>query len=263
MKKIVKYLIPLIISFLVLCFGVFLYFSCAPENTLISSEIIKVSKSTQRATTNYPWVYKTTCYITLNLYATEDLSDETITINVQYTTTNGYAEYGSFNVNGLKEGKNLIQDKIFGSFEGNSREQKVQKVTALAYKLSSEEESHPILAYQTSTFGRSISYLIFAGGGISVAVFGVLIAYELVSPVKNPERKVFKVAVTTQPDPDEEEKKKAEREIEKLKLENEQLKLQKEILEKHNKKVKCEHCGMESSAKNDICPGCKAPLKQK
>ena len=262
MKRIIKYLVPLIASFVVLCLGVFLYFYCAPQNGKITNEIIKYNHSTQYLSTNFPFTFKTTCKITLNLFSDEDI-DDNLTVVVTYKTSKGTTEVGDFTVMGLKKGTNLVKDKIYGSFEGTDRKQSVQEIVQLeGYFDSNPEERFIISAKQNSTFGRSASYLIFAGAGISLAVFGVLIAYELVSPVKNPERRVKYVEVTTV-DENEEERKKAEIEIEKLKLENEKLKLQKEILEKNNKKVKCEHCGMETSSKNEVCPGCKAPLKTK
>lgn len=262
MKRIIKYLIPLIASFIVLCLGVFLYFYCAPQNAAITQEIIKVNHSTQFQSTNYPYTYKTTCKITLNFFSEEDFNEK-LNVVVTYKTTNGTVEVGGFTVSSLKKGTNLIQDRIFGSFIGDYSKQKVKSIEKIeGYFESKPDEVFAIKAKQDSTFGRSASYLIFAGSGICFAVFGVLIAYELVSPVKNPERRVVRFTVSN-PNQEDEEKKKAEREIEKLKLENEQLKLQKEILEKSNKKLVCEHCGMETSDKNDICPGCKAPLKRK
>lgn len=262
MKRIVKYLIPLIVSFIVLCLGVFLYFYYAPQNATITQEIIKVNHSTQYHTTNYPYTYKTTCKITLNFFSEEDFKDK-LNVIVTYKTSKDTIEVGGFSISKLDKGTNLIQDRIFGSFIGEQKKQKIKSIEKIeGYFESKPDEIFLIKAQQNSTFGRSASYLIFAGSGISLAVFGVLIAYELVSPVKNPERRLVRATVVNLNQEDE-EKKKAEREIEKLKLENEQLKLQKEILEKTNKKVVCEHCGMETSDKNDICPGCKAPLKRK
>lgn len=263
MKRIIKYLVPLIISFVALCAGLFLYFFCAPQNAAITSEIIKISETPQRVGFTYPFTYKITYKITANIFSDKEV-DEKLNFVVTYTTASGKTEQGSFYIDSVKEGTNLIQNKIFGYTENTRRDSNFAKINKLeAYFESTPDEVFEIKQRETSTFGRSASYLIFAGAGICLSVFAVLIAYELVSPVRNPERKIIKLTALSQNTEDDKERKRIEQEIEKLKLENEKLKLEKEILEKNNKKVVCEHCGMETSSKNEICPGCKAPLKTK
>ena len=53
----------------------------------------------------------------------------------------------------------------------------------------------------------------------------------------------------------------SDNELEKKRLELEALKMQKEIQEVENRKVKCDYCGTINKAKNEQCSGCGARIK--
>lgn len=50
-------------------------------------------------------------------------------------------------------------------------------------------------------------------------------------------------------------------ELEKKRLELETLKMQREIQEEENRKIKCDYCGTINKAKNEKCSGCGARIK--
>ena len=53
----------------------------------------------------------------------------------------------------------------------------------------------------------------------------------------------------------------SDNELEKKRLELETLKMQREIQEAENKKIKCDYCGTINKAKNEQCSGCGARIK--
>ena len=261
MKKITKYLIPLILSVLVLGAGILMFFLCTPNNTGFTYELIKVSSSSF-VETYYPRTYKHICKTTLNIFSDkEDVSDlGKLNIKVFYSNNSGEGRIGKFSVTELKGKKTLVIDVIFDNFTSTKQFEEGYTIFKLEGSFeNSPEEVFEIRERQDSTTGKSLSYLLFAAGGVCVAVFGVLIVYELTSPLKNSKTKVY-VAEDLQ---NEEDLSKTKLEIEKLKLENEQLKIKQEIKEKENKRITCEHCGASVSTKDSVCPNCKAPIKIK
>ena len=260
-KRLLKYLIPLILCVVVVCVGIFMFFFCAPTNTGLTYEVIKVS-STSSVENYYPRVYKHICKASLNIFSDKEDVDDLgkLNIKVYYSNNSGQGRIGSFSVTELKGEKTLVVDVIFDTFSSSKQFEDGYTVFKLeGYFENNPTEVFEIKQHQTSTTGRSLSYLLFAAGGVCVAVFGVLIVYELTSPLKNSKTKVY-VAEDLQ---NEEDLAKTKLEIEKLKLENEQLKIKQEIKEKENKRITCEHCGASVSTKDSVCPNCKAPIKTK
>ena len=267
-KRLLKYLIPLILCIVVVCVGVFMFFFCAPTNTGLTYEVIKVS-STSSVENYYPRVYKHICKTSLNIFSDKEDVDDLgkLNIKIYYSNNSGQGRIGGFSVTELKGEKTLVVDVIFDTFSSSKQFEDGYTVFKLeGYFENNPTEVFEIKQHQTSTTGRSLSYLLFAAGGVCVAVFGVLIVYELTSPLKKESVEIYEdedYAYGEEYIEDDSEIEKTKLEIEKLKLENEQLKIRKEMTENENKEVVCEHCGSKVSVKNSVCPNCKAPIKIK